>query len=971
MLRPKSAISQRRVAAVVAPLALVLSMTASHQAMAACSASAVTGIILDCAGDVTISSAVSNTTGTATPRIAIRLTDVTNLTNRAAISSSVTAGTLSTTNVNYGVYGIWGQVGGSAPTGPNNATEFSVNNYGTISTLHAGRGLVASVYAQGDVENFTVNNYGTISVERGTQQIASISAAGAVTVNPNGNAALQGTLGIAAGIYNNEEEVEAEIINNYGTIQAKGQLTAGIYSRANGLLIQNYGTIEAVAEAGIVNAAIATYDGRIQGDGPEGAATPTHRVVTYGKTFLDNYGTINGDIQVIEQTNLSFMGAKLGGIDLALTAQNERRDSEIFNSGTINGNIYLGLGNHVFTNTAEGKITGDIVVDQRRANNPPAANALPFSISVAERPVVGAGDDDDDDDDNGVKGGYSSYADFIAANPYHTFVFDNAAALNGNVTVFTSLAGTPSSISLQPHITGTGAGSNANDPSKESGYIAGTLAIGEGTWTGGVTTSKIASTTTLKPVIDYVVNDGNWYLVAQTLVGSELPTIINDSFLVNWQALKNASGSLVIGASVADASIVSGLSKPGVDTLNSLMHYNGNDGAVGALGGAVQSLSDENDVRRAGEQLKPETNFATQQAAFTLNTLTGNYIDNRLNGVGVTAPGAANFASPYKLGAARTASPEGRMSLGLGNDDGRMNIGANDGRMDAGIYDDDTDPRQRGYSTALWGQAFGAGLDQNELANVDGYRTHIYGAMAGFDNWISSNTRLGIAGGYGNTKISGTGDTPRNETGIDSYFGTIYGAYKGSGWYLSTRAGYAWHDYSTTRFVTVPVNDVATGGHSGNQYSASAEIGTPLHDRLSGATLTPVASLSWSRLDQSAYTEASANGAGLSIASQENTSLASGLGAKALLPIAEDTLLEGRAIWYHEFEDTNQQVTAAFADGPSFLASGPNVGRDTAALGVGLFAYAATGVSFQLNYDALLRQDFVGHMGSSRLNVEF
>ena len=296
-----------------------------------------------------------------------------------------------------------------------------------------------------------------------------------------------------------------------------------------------------------------------------------------------------------------------------------------------------------------------------------------------------------------------------------------------------------------------------------------------------------------------------------------------------------------------------------------------------------------------------------------------------------------------------------------------MNIGANDGRMDAGIYDEQ--PALRRYSSAMWGQAFGAGLDQDERANVDGYETHIYGAVAGVDNWINGNTRLGVAGGYGNTSIDGTDDTVKNKTDIDSYLGILYGAHKGNGWYFSGRAGYAWHDYSTSRFLTVPVADKATGGHTGNQYMASGEIGAPLY--FMGGALTPVASLTWSQLDQDGYTERSNAGMGLTIASQENTSLSSGLGAKALIPVAIGTLLEGRAIWYHEFEDTNQQVTAAFGGGPNFNATGPGVGRDTAAVGVGLFAYAETGVSFQINYDALLRQDFIGHTGSGRLKVEF
>ena len=186
---------------------------------------------------------------------------------------------------------------------------------------------------------------------------------------------------------------------------------------------------------------------------------------------------------------------------------------------------------------------------------------------------------------------------------------------------------------------------------------------------------------------------------------------VEDSALVSWEAEKNALGALVIGATVNDASTIGGLSNPGIAALNGLMQ-GGND-TVNALGGAVQNL-DEEDARKAGEQLAPETNFATQQAAWTLNFLTGSYIDNRLAGVGATArDGGGGFGAPSGLGMQQSASasqaPEGRMSLGLGSNDGRMNIGANDGRMDAGPYDDR--PALRTYSSAMWGQVFGAGLD--------------------------------------------------------------------------------------------------------------------------------------------------------------------------------------------------------------------------------------------------------------------
>ncbi len=971
MLRPKSVVSQRCVTTIVAPLALVLSMSTSDQALAACQLSATAGTVVECSGDSELPegtiTGVSITDGAASPQIGVRLlTDGTALDNSVDISSAVTDP--SGRNA-FAVFGIY--------TPGINGSEWSISNSGNVSATHNGIGQLAAIGFIGNNEELYVENSGTLSITRGAITLGNNNASSLTASTAGGS----GSLGNAAAIWVQEEENQALFIENSGTISASGKLTAGIFSRGAFLAVENEedGVIQA---SGAGSVAIEAHNGTDQED-----EDGVHKYYI-GNTVIENEGKIIGDtvsegaaaIQIVDANGLRYMASRLSegagaGYDpIAITSQAGRRDSTIINSGEIKGDIYLGAGNHVFTNTAEGEVEGNIDVDQRGNFNYNVSNpgSLPLQVFRAGE---GGADDDDDDDDGASAIAFSSVADFLAAYPDHHFEFDNAAEFEGDVTVHTNVTGpTASTIVLRPHITGSGAGSSQDAPSDESGYIDGTLAIGiDGNVANGrdVTVSTIATTTKLTPVIDSVVHDGEWFLVARTLFGSDLPEVEEESVLVDWEAAKNAGGSLVVGATVHDASIISGLSAPGVATINALMATDGSNDAVNGLATAMQNLTDEEDVRVAGEQLAPETNFATQQAALTLNMMTGNYIDNRLVGVGATAPSAASFASPSGLGMSKSASaaPAGRMSLGLGTDDGRMNIGANDGRMDAGIYDEQVDLRQRGYASALWGQVFGAGLDQSERSNVDGYMTHIYGAMAGADNWISSDTRLGFAAGYGNTSIEGSGDTRQNETDVDSYLGVVYGAFKGNGWYLSGRAGYAWHDYSTKRVVTVPFSDTATASHSGNQYSASAEIGVPLYQ--AGATLTPVASLSWSQLDQDGYTEASGNGVGLSISSQTTTSLASGLGAKALIPIAADTLIEGRAIWYHEFEDTNQQVTAAFADGASFLASGPSVGRDTAAVGVGLFAYSTSAVSFQLNYDALFREDFFGHTGSGRVKVEF
>jgi outer membrane autotransporter protein len=1084
MLRPKSVVCQSRVAAVVAPLALVLSMSISHQAMAACVLSGVgdTSSVWTCDGeDNTFTTNVDkdfgdgsantgaafdtdNTANGATGNKIIRAkgdTDgVVEITNDAKIRARVgtvttdldgntipvTGTVITNTNRDIAIYGVKG-------ADSDNVEEFTFTNNGSIEVIHKGLGQAAGVFVQNDAEEATMVNNGSILVTRGDLSGISVNAGGAITATAAAGGS-SGTLRIIAGIYNNEEEIRDHNVINNGEIIAHGPFSAGIFTRSNSFELVNYGTIAAYeTQAGALvpasgnSAALVMWDGRLLKQMPDGeisscASQPggacTGREAGFGKSFVENNGEILGNVIVTGLNGQQVMGRiGAGGDTITLNGANgaipnanvqggmvDRRDSEIENNGTIIGNIYYGNGAHVLNNTEEGEIKGDIIVDMRRVTNYLDANNYgdtaarqinnqPYNVYVAGRTAAlgeeEGGGDDDDDAEGGAPEIYTSdpgltYAAAMANaveklvedNPDRHFTFENAGVFEGDLSILTvnntytnaallaansSVTITAPTVDLKPHITGSGAGSSKDAPSEGSGYIDGRLFIGNGSmagWDVTPTSSTISddgaggtTKTTVTPIIDHVVRSDEWFLVAEELYGNSLPGVEGDTVLVSWEIDKNSGGALVVGSTVADAATVAGLSAPGAATLNALMQ--GGNADTNALGGALQSLTDADDVRKAGEQLKPETNFATQQAAWTLSFLTGNSIDNRLNGVGATGASGPGFAQAAGVGMTQTASaspaPEGRMSLGLGTNDGRMNIGANDGRMDAGIYNEaDPDLRQRDYRSGLWGQVFGAGLSQDERANVAGYNTNIYGAMAGVDNWIDARTRLGFAGGYGNTSIDTENpDTKKNQTEIDSYLGMIYGAYKGSGWYLSSRAGYSWHDYTTQRVVTVPVSATALGSHSGNQYTASAEVGTPL--QYYGASFTPVASVTWNRLEQDGYQESSV--VGLNVASQENDSLQSGLGAKTMIQVAPGTLIEGRAIWYHEFEDTNQQVTAAFGGAANFTAAGPSVGRDTAAVGVGMFAYTEAGVSVQLNYDALLRTDFIGHTGSGRVKVEF
>lgn len=813
------------------------------------------------------------------------------------------------------------------------AGDYLIQNAATgkMLTKHDGLGNAYAIEGGGAVTSITVNNEGLIQSDR-TAKVTLLTAS--ATAGPTGKSTdLPALAAVSLGqvnAINNQEELEAFNLHNAetGVVRATGDYSAAIVTRAGEDVIVNEGLIEHLNSSG----------GHDKGYAIGANSNPGE----IRSMSLENSGTINGDILAVNGASLRWYllstetGLAPNGKDdrLTIASQHGQFDSEITNSGTINGNLWYSNGEHTLAN--EGTITGNIDVDQRPTQTGAASGALTVLT-----------DEDGNPTNNTLQGAQYIY------RGAKSFTFENAGTFQGNVTIATAPGGTVLGLADTPDSTVTlishvfGGGGDSADAATGPGTIAtieGTLKIADGMVNGAGGTSSIARTTTLAPVIDGTVKDGQWFKVANNLFGSDLPSIDNGgSVLVDWEAAKNASDALVIGAEVKDASEVEGISQPGAAAINALIAAGGVDADLDILGAAVESLTEEDDVVKAAAQLAPQTNYATQQAALSLIRATGQVIDNRLAVSGGTG---STMGPPLKLG---------------GPQDGRMNLRGDDEEAAYG----------RPASSAMWGQALGVGINQSSREGVDGYDAKIYGALAGYDNWISTNTRLGFAVGYANTRIDDTGLTRQNSTDVDSYLVQAYGSVKGGGWYLSGQTGNAWHNYETTRVLTVPFGDVASGDHDGGQFNISAELGAPMHIAR-GALLTPFASLAYSHLQQDAYSEASGAGMALAIESQTTNSLVSSLGLKLEAKIAPDTLLQGRAAWLHEFEDASQTVIASFAaGGDSFTAAGPSVGRDTAALGVGLLANISTDATFQLNYDANLREDFTAHIGSARVTVGF
>ena len=291
---------------------------------------------------------------------------------------------------------------------------------------------------------------------------------------------------------------------------------------------------------------------------------------------------------------------------------------------------------------------------------------------------------------------------------------------------------------------------------------------------------------------------------------------------------------------------------------------------------------------------------------------------------------------------------------------------------------------QRGVSTGedvpawgVWGQAFGGHASQDERDQVDGYSANFGGLLFGVDHIIGDAWRAGGVFSYSNAAINNTGDTAGNTTRVNSYNLTGYASYVAARWYANFSAGAVQQRYDTNRVVDFTgFSGDAGGSFSGTQYVARAEAGYPL--AVGSATLTPLASLTYSYLHQNAYTEAGGNGAALSVDAAHATSITSDLGAKISRDFATQygmVVPELQLAWRHEYDNSRVQTQASFAADPtgatSFTSLGANPITNSAVVSAGVTPLRANNLSLTARYTVQAGSGYVSQAGSLRLRQLF
>jgi outer membrane autotransporter protein len=262
---------------------------------------------------------------------------------------------------------------------------------------------------------------------------------------------------------------------------------------------------------------------------------------------------------------------------------------------------------------------------------------------------------------------------------------------------------------------------------------------------------------------------------------------------------------------------------------------------------------------------------------------------------------------------------------------------------------------------------------QNSTDQQTGFNFNIAGFTAGADYRVRDDLLVGLATGYSHTSADFRGSGGNLET--NTWPISVYAAYLPESFYAFGSLGYALNLFNQEREISFPgLSRQPQGSPTGHQFNLYGEAGYDL--KVKRFVVTPVASLSYSRLWIDGFTESGAGALDLKVSSQNAESLQTGVGAKIAVPLHRGPTVvvpQFYATYQHEFADNSRGLDARLSQGGStFTYQTVEPQRDFAVLGANVTIITKKNFTLQLNYNAEVgRGNYTAHYMSAGLRWEF
>lgn len=280
----------------------------------------------------------------------------------------------------------------------------------------------------------------------------------------------------------------------------------------------------------------------------------------------------------------------------------------------------------------------------------------------------------------------------------------------------------------------------------------------------------------------------------------------------------------------------------------------------------------------------------------------------------------------------------------------------------------DADASDKPYG--FWTRGFGSWADWDSDGNAAELDRSIGGIFFGGDMEVADRFRLGVFGGYADSRIDV--DDRASSAAVQTWNLGVYGGGSWNGFGLSAGGSYAWHDIDADRMA-------AFSGFSNSlsaDYNArSAQVFSEAAYRLSfdTADIEPFVKLAYVHLKTDAYDE---TGGAAALAASSQTAHATfttlGLRGEHRVSMGQGTVrLTGSGGWRHAFGHV-PTTRHAFASGSAaFTVAGVPVAGDMFVFDFGATTNLAADIAIGLSYGGRFGDGFLDQGLSATITVPF
>lgn len=431
--------------------------------------------------------------------------------------------------------------------------------------------------------------------------------------------------------------------------------------------------------------------------------------------------------------------------------------------------------------------------------------------------------------------------------------------------------------------------------------------------------TTFTSGATIRPIANSYVSGGSYALVQGGVFSTPILASDANTATVSY-ALSNSGADLLLTATrtATMSSLATGGNSGLANTLDALGQSGSSD--ANQLLGALDSQPNATAFNEALKQIAPDSSGAslqaTQVATGTIFSALGSRIDTARSGT--------------------LAQAERGLSAG------------------------ETANRR------MWVEGLGAWGEQDSRANSTGYKIGAGGLAFGFEVDRSAREVMGVSAGYTRAKVEGTDSASGDDVRVHGYHMGGYFSRTDNDMTLDALVVLGYNEYDSQRRVVFPgFAETVRGEYQGWSIGGRVEFGLPfsMSTAWSGRWLAGARA---GYLGTEGYTEQGSAGAVQRVDGNDATSLQSALGIELTQQISNESQLQLRARYLHEFADSPDIKASFVAGGPSFTSENVKPNRDSLLLGVSYRLATRQGVTFGIGYDAEIKEKYLAHQLTAR-----